>query len=157
MRGSHYDKPLFNRQHGREALDIREKEQPMSKTRQGHKPLDPHVILTVRAGVVDIVLKPRGVTVALYDYDIEGAGEGDAGVSKDPSGRLCSIRQWDPSEEIVTNDRWPMICNAIHKSRPYSRKWKCPECGLSVDHPYEALADVGGPVCRDCDIDMEMI
>ena len=129
----------------------------MRKTRQRQKPPDLQVILTVSAGVVDVLLKPWGVTVTLYDYDIEGAAEGDTGISKDPNGRTCSIRQWDPSDEIVTNDQWPMICNAIRKSRPYTQKWKCPECGLSVDHSYEALADVGVPVCEQCDIDMEMI
>ena len=129
----------------------------MNKTRQRHKPPDPHVILTVSAGVVDVVLKPRGVTVAVYDYDIEGTDKDDADISQDPNGRPCSIRQWDPAEEIVANDHWPMACKPIRKDRLYTRKWRCPECGLSVDHSYEALADVGVPICRECDIEMEMI
>ena len=37
-----------------------------------------------------------------------------------------------------------------------ARNWSCPGCQRTVSHPYEALAEVGVPVCGDCDIDMEL-
>jgi len=39
----------------------------------------------------------------------------------------------------------------------YTRKWKCPECGTIVEHSYEALADVGMPLCRECDEEMGLL
>ena len=38
-----------------------------------------------------------------------------------------------------------------------TRHWKCPNCGRTIDHSYEALAEVGIPICTDCDVYMEMI
>jgi rubrerythrin len=34
--------------------------------------------------------------------------------------------------------------------------WVCPECNLTVKHSYSALAEVGNPICPDCDADMEL-
>ena len=34
------------------------------------------------------------------------------------------------------------------------RTWKCPDCGFRAHHGYEALADVGSPVCPDSDTEM---
>jgi len=33
--------------------------------------------------------------------------------------------------------------------------WKCPECGKVIQHSYAALADVGNPLCGDCDCEMK--
>ena len=34
--------------------------------------------------------------------------------------------------------------------------WTCPECGHKIMHSYGALADVGNPICMECDVDMEL-
>ena len=127
----------------------------MRKTKQEHKPRGPQVILTVSAGVVDVVMKPRGVTVAVYDYDIGGADEGDAAISKDPAGRPCSVRRWEPSEEIVANEHWPMAKDTLQDQ--HRHLWKCPDCGWKTHLSYERLAEAGSPICPDCDIEMQMV
>ena len=127
----------------------------MSKARQRHKTPDLQVILAVSAGVVDVVAKPRGVTVAICDYDIEGTDKGDADVSKDPNGRPCSIKQWDRSEEIVVPENCPITKKAREGS--YCRTWTCPDCGWMIEHSYKALAEVGTPICPDCDTETEML
>ena len=38
--------------------------------------------------------------------------------------------------------------------------WRCPDCGRTLstaDWTYADLADAGIPICRDCDVDMELI
>ncbi len=39
----------------------------------------------------------------------------------------------------------------------YSRTWKCPDCGRTADVSYENLAEVGTPICPDCDIEMKLL
>jgi len=34
--------------------------------------------------------------------------------------------------------------------------WVCPECGHEIVHDYDALIDVGEPVCSACDNDIDM-
>ena len=36
------------------------------------------------------------------------------------------------------------------------RTWKCPQCGHSDEISYDWLAEHGGPVCQQCDRDMEL-
>jgi len=36
------------------------------------------------------------------------------------------------------------------------RTWKCPQCGQSDEVSYDWLAEHGGPVCQQCDCDMEL-
>ena len=36
------------------------------------------------------------------------------------------------------------------------RIWKCPECGETAEISYDWLAEHGGPVCEQCDCDMEL-
>jgi hypothetical protein len=33
--------------------------------------------------------------------------------------------------------------------------WICPECEHKIGHSYDALVDVGNPICAHCDVDME--
>lgn len=126
----------------------------MLKSTKAKKPPSLQVIVTVSGGVADVLFKSAGVAVALYDYDVEGSDENEPGVSRDPDGHLCSIREWNPSEEIVGSEDWPIIKMAREVS--YGRKWKCPDCGRTVEHSYEALAEVGSPICPHCDIEMEL-
>jgi hypothetical protein len=37
-----------------------------------------------------------------------------------------------------------------------ARTWKCPECGHTEEIGYDWLAEHGGPVCGQCDCDMEL-
>lgn len=37
-----------------------------------------------------------------------------------------------------------------------ARIWKCPQCGLSLEIAYDWLAEHGGPVCEQCDCDMDL-
>ena len=36
------------------------------------------------------------------------------------------------------------------------RIWKCPDCGETAEINYDWLAEHGGPVCEQCDCDMEL-
>lgn len=37
----------------------------------------------------------------------------------------------------------------------YTREWKCPKCGETIDWSYDDLAECGVPIC-DCETDMEL-
>jgi hypothetical protein len=37
-----------------------------------------------------------------------------------------------------------------------ARTWKCPQCGVSLEIGYDWLAEHGGPVCEQCDCDMDL-
>ena len=111
------------------------------------------VIVSVSGGVADVLLKPAGIGVVLFDYDVEGEDVS----SKDPDGRACSISEWPAREEIVENKHWPIVRKAICASkRPYSKEWKCPTCGKTARCSYEDLAEVGCPYCADCDTEMSL-
>jgi len=69
------------------------------------KPL--HVVLSVSGGVADVIFKPRGVVVSIYDYDLDGACEAD--LPYDPDGRCCSIAQWETGELVTSHEHWPII------------------------------------------------
>jgi len=51
----------------------------------------PQVIISVRSGVVNVISKPVGVSVVLFDYDIDGTEN----ISKDSDGQRCVISHWD--------------------------------------------------------------
>ncbi len=122
------------------------------------KPACLRVIVTVSGGVADVLLKPRGVAVTLYDYDVEGSDENAPGISKDPDGADCCISEWTASEPVIAKHDWPIVERARLASIPsHSRKWKCPTCGREVESSYEELAEVGSPYCTDCDCEMQMI
>ena len=127
----------------------------MPKKARNQKPPSLQVIMTISGGVGDLLFKSPGIAVALYDYDIDGSDKNEPSVSKDFDGQICCIRQWEPSEEIVGSENWPIIKKAREGS--YCRTWKCPDCGRMIEHSYEALAEVGAPICHDCDTEMEML
>lgn len=127
----------------------------MAKRKKNPSPPNLQVIVTISGGVGDVLFKSPGVAVALYDYDVDGADENEPGVSRDPDGQLCCIREFDPSEEMVGSENWPVIKKAREAS--YCRTWKCPDCGRTIEHSYEALAEVGSPICSECDTEMELL
>ena len=51
----------------------------------------PRVIISVSGGAADVLFKPVGVAVTLFDYDVDGVEN----VSKDPDGERCIISHWD--------------------------------------------------------------
>ena len=114
-----------------------------------------HVIVTVSGGVADLLYKPPGIAVTLFDYDVDGVDERDPNISKDPDGHKCCVREWDPSSEVAGCEKWPVIRKA--SQGVYCRTWKCPDCGRTIDCSYDDLAQTGSPVCTDCDVEMEMI
>ncbi len=126
----------------------------MAKRKQNQKIPSLQVIVTISGGVGDVLFKSPGVALTLYDYDVDGADEKEPGVSRDPDGQLCTIRQWDPADDVAGPENWPIVKNA--KEASYCRTWKCPDCGKTVEHSYEALAEVGSPICSDCDTEMEL-
>ncbi|MCY2927957.1 MAG: hypothetical protein NTV86_00395, partial [Planctomycetota bacterium] len=122
------------------------------------RPSVPHVIITVTGGVAEVLCKPRGVAVSIFDYDVEGGDPHDSRISKDPDGQACCTRQLPAGDEVVGNKHWPIVRKAIDAAaRPYSRLWKCPGCGRSVDCSYENLAEAGSPFCGECDREMTLL
>jgi hypothetical protein len=118
-----------------------------------HKPSGRQVIIMVSGGVADLIFKPSGVAVTLFDYDTDGVG-----ASKDPDGTRCIIGHWNTGCKVVSNEHWPIIqqartditCRCI-------RQWKCPSCSRLIDWSYQELAEAGSPICRDCDLEMEIL
>ena len=52
------------------------------------------------------------------------------------------------------------VLGEVKKTRTRNKvphTWQCPECGYTVEHSYEALVDVGRPICSSCDREMELI
>ena len=126
----------------------------MAKTNSNQQDGAPRVIISVSGGVAEVMFKPVGIEVAIFDYDVEG----EERVAKDHDGQGCWISEWPASEQVIANEHWPMIETAARDiAPPCTRRWKCPDCGKVIDHTYEALADVGIPICGDCDVDMELI
>jgi hypothetical protein len=127
----------------------------MSKRMKNQSPPSLRVIVTVSGGVADVLFKPQGVAVTLCDYDIEGCSADEPGIATDPDGQLCCMREWGPSEKIVGCESWPVVKTALEGS--YCRTWKCPDCGQTIEHSYEALAEAGTPICTDCDTEMDLL
>ena len=117
----------------------------------------PRVIIFVSGGVADVLFKPAGVAVSIFDYDTDGADDGDR-LSKDPDGQSCCISAWPPSALVAGHKHWPLIKKARRSiEATSSRSWKCPDCQRAVRCSYEALADAGSPYCPDCGVEMALI
>jgi len=68
----------------------------------------------------------------------------------------------EASELTLDIDRTPVnmiplgiVCQIAKLSN--FRQWKCPDCDAVIDYDYEHMAEVGGPVCGDCDCDMKLV
>lgn len=44
-----------------------------------------------------------------------------------------------------------------HRPKEYARQWRCPQCSYQVNCSYEQLAEVGIPMCPDCDVEMILV
>ena len=111
------------------------------------------VIISVSGGVADLVFKPRGIAVSILDYDVQGVDEGR--IFKDADGEECIVSRWGPTHEIVAKDHWPIVQTAMKAQ--YVRAWNCPDCGKVIHMSYEELAQVGSPICTDCDRHMQLL
>lgn len=89
----------------------------MGKKTDSHQDTAPQVILSVSGGVADVIFKPRGVAVTIFDYDVDGADQDDPRISKDPDGHECHISEWPSGEKVTANKHWPIVKQAIHVPR----------------------------------------
>jgi hypothetical protein len=119
-----------------------------------HKPSSRQVIITVGGGCADVLFKPAGIAVTLFDYDVNGVEK----TAKDPDGERCIVGHWDARLKVISNEHWPIIQQAkTDITCRCTRQWKCPSCGRLIDLSYEDLAETGSPMCSDCDLEMEML
>lgn len=111
-------------------------------------------IVTVEHGLADVIFKPPGLSLTIFDYDVEGFDPDEPGIARDPSGQPCFIQQWEPTSIVVSPEKWAILRKAVKGD--YSRTWKCPDCGRQIDVSYQQLAEVGSPICPRCDLEMEL-
>ena len=120
---------------------------------ENHPGNEPVVIIAVSGGVADVLFKPMGVGVSIFDYDVEG----EDAPSTDPDGKPCCVGEWPASEKTAFNKHWTIIKEAMRiAGRSYSRKWECPACKRTTTCSYEELAAVGSPYCVECDVEMRL-
>ena len=112
------------------------------------------VILSVSGGVPDLVFKPTGVAVLIYDYDVDGNDHTD----KDPDGERCVISNWSAEELIRNQSHWPTVKDAQPDiACSCQRKWQCPDCNEVIELSYEEIVEVGTPLCRNCETEMNLM
>ncbi|MCY2928039.1 MAG: hypothetical protein NTV86_00815 [Planctomycetota bacterium] len=64
----------------------------------------------------------------------------------------CSVIEWPAADVVHENRHWPIVWkNMGGAGKPYTRGWKCPGYGGTVDCSYEKLAEVAPPLCSECD------
>jgi len=151
--GQYIPRPKANEKEGTNPADP-EDHSPLSSGQCGPARRVLRAIVTVSGGVADVLCKPSGVALTIIDYDVEGADEHDPGVSSDPDGQACCICHWEASEEVRSSEHWPLVKEALEGS--YLRSWLCPSCGRTSWLSYEELAEVGSPICGDCDTVMHL-
>ena len=99
---------------------------------------------------MDAIQFPR-VLVAINDVDL----------TQQQVEHLCEAMDLEPHhlDEIFirAQERWKAIEATGSDTQPYSRRWKCPGCGRTVDCSYESLAEVGSPFCADCEQEMTLL
>ena len=128
----------------------------MAKRAEDSKPRPLRVILSVRGGVADILLKPRGIEVVVFDYDVDG--DDDPCLAEDPDGHPCRLVEWPSDQRLVENEHWPIVAQAVGSvGQAIIHTWQCPGCGRRIEQSYAALAEVGTPICPGCDEEMELI
>ena len=114
----------------------------------------PQVLLSVSGGVTDVIFKPKGIKVIIYDYDIDGVAE----TQKDPDGADCIISEWPAAEMVINNQNWSIIQDAKHDVTCRGmRKWQCPTCSEVIEVSYEEIIEVGTPHCRHCESEMTLM
>jgi hypothetical protein len=116
------------------------------------------VIITVRGGVAEALVKPVGLELSIYDYDVEG--EDADRLDRDADGQLCSIGRWETDESLIGNEHWPIVASAARKistARRRRQRWQCPNCQRVAQSSAASLAEAGTPFCSNCDRHMDML
>jgi len=106
------------------------------------------VTVNVVGGVAHPVEIPPGVEVIVRDYDTDGCD--DSRAERDEFGDLCFVGRY-------TSDDCAHEEEECEKDLDDSRSWRCPECGLEAVVSYEDLAEIGNPICDQCDVEMELV
>ena len=123
------------------------------QTPDENKDCIPRVIISVSGGVVDLIFKPTGVAVTLFDYDVDGVEK----VSKDPDDHKCIVGHWDSRRMIISNEHWPIIEQSRHDiTCRCTKRWQCPSCNHTYNCSYEQIVEIGTPHCPHCEIEMTM-
>ena len=112
------------------------------------------VILSVSGGVAEVIFKPVGVAISIFDYDTDGVEK----ASKDFDGERCVISNWGSQEKVISNEHWPIVRQAKRDiSCHCTKQWKCPSCGRIIKCSYEQIVEIGRPHCPQCEIEMTMV
>ncbi|HAU39064.1 MAG TPA: hypothetical protein DCX07_15295 [Phycisphaerales bacterium] len=61
------------------------------------------MVVIVRGGVADVLIKPKAVAVTILDYDVQGADAADPSLAKGPDDQFCRLQEW-PADEGVGAD-----------------------------------------------------
>jgi len=73
----------------------------------------PAVVVSIASGVASVIHKPRGVSLTVVDYDVEGADEHAPSITKDPSGKACRFLVWASAEAVDDGEDRPVVDQAI--------------------------------------------
>ena len=126
----------------------------MSNEKKNRKNV-PMVLVTVSGGVADLICKPAGLTVRIYDYDVQGCEK--ARLDRDPDDQPCMIREYPKTEVVVANEHWVVIRHAVRDlTLANFRQWKCPDCSRTIECSYEQIVEIGTPHCPHCETEMTM-
>ncbi len=126
----------------------------MSNEKKNRKNV-PMVLVTVSGGVANLICKPAGLVVRIYDYDVQGCEE--ARLDRDPDDQPCMICKYPKAEVVVANKHWAVIRHAVRDlTQANSCQWKCPDCGRTIECSYEQIVEIGTPHCPHCEIEMTM-
>ena len=110
---------IWGVQHGRKTAEYihrpgADKEQIPPAELDGDLPeAEQVVVISVSGGVADVIFKPKGVAVSIFDYDVQGQEQ----LGKDPDGQDCCISEWRASKQVIGNRHWPIIRQAINNSK----------------------------------------
>ncbi|MCK4374767.1 MAG: hypothetical protein KAX19_05535 [Candidatus Brocadiae bacterium] len=78
----------------------------------------PAVVVSIASGVASVIHKPRGVSLAIVDYDVDGADEDAPSVTKDPDGKACRLLAWASSEAVDDCEERPVVEQAVRAAAP---------------------------------------
>jgi len=78
----------------------------------------PTVVVSIASGVASVTHKPRGVSLAIVDYDVDGADEDAPSITKDPSGKACRFLVWASAEAVDNGEDRPVVDQAIRAAAP---------------------------------------
>jgi len=133
----------------------------------------PTVVLNVSGGLVqDVFCAPHGTRVVLVDWDTEGRDAASQGVflvetepghghyvfaAEIPTTPLDQLAGTDIDRALLAAGIDVDADPAIVVPDKTIGTWKCDECGWTVAVSYAQLAEIGTPLCRECDIEMSLL